>query len=90
VEVACPAGCRKCNLGHNNMLVCTDYIDGFGLDTNGEIIRCNSLCMTCAASDANICTSCFFGFILSGTTCVRCSDPNAVSCSSASWSILCR
>lgn len=90
VEVVCPAGCSKCNLGEGNKIVCTEPDQGYAFDIDGNIVRCSDTCATCSATDATACTSCYGSSQLSGTSCVGCQDANAVSCAgNTNWADKC-
>jgi len=50
------------------------------LDSIGNIIKCSSICKTCASSNYQICTSCYGASTLNGGICVGCSDQYALDC----------
>lgn len=77
----CPAGCSNCGISSGGAIYCRTPSPGYSFDTAGDIIKCNSNCLTCAISNNNICTSCEGASILTGSFCLGCVDQYATACS---------
>ena len=79
--------CETCS---SNIFICTSCINGYGLNTNGTCMPCqtsSSLCLNCDGANLNQCVSCNQGYFFVGgicrpctTTCISCS--NATTCNS--------
>lgn len=68
--VKCEKGCSDCSTG-----VCVGCFDGFSFDSASKTcISCDhsSRCAACDSTNPSICTKCFPGTFLSGTTCAIC------------------
>lgn len=75
----CPPGCSACSY-YEGAIHCTTPMSGYALDSNGDIIKCDDSCATCASLDYTVCTSCYGASILSGSSCVGCQDQYALTC----------
>ena len=90
-KASCPPGCKRCNIGGDNSIVCQKALKGYIFDSSGNIVRCANSCKTCSPQNTSLCTSCFRGSKLVGSTCSNCVDPQAITCSgtTGAWSNSC-
>lgn len=81
--VLCEAGCDACQVSSAAAggTICTKPAFGYAL-TEGVVKKCHPTCLTCASHLATLCTNCFPGTALKSGTCVSCTDPHALFCSS--------
>lgn len=86
----CDPGCSACGMTADGTKVCVTTLSGYSL-VGGNIIKCDSSCLSCNGPSSSDCLSCYCGSALSGGSCVNCTDPNAITCSSndASFSLTC-
>lgn len=66
-------GCSSCssNCATCSSLGCSQCQNGYLLSSNFKCVpQCNAPCAQCASNNPNICTSCLYGFSLSGNSCV--------------------
>lgn len=65
--VECNSPCSKCT----SSSACTECEDGYLLEDNKCTTECDWPCLSCKDSKDH-CTSCHYGNVLSGTTCIQC------------------
>jgi hypothetical protein len=89
----CQWGCRVCITGAVTayQTICTVPRPGYSI-VAGQIVRCQSPCRTCQSYDRTRCTSCYQRYANVQGTCTRCTDVNALTCSSfdLAFSYTCR
>ncbi|EWS75215.1 leishmanolysin family protein (macronuclear) [Tetrahymena thermophila SB210] len=69
----CQSPCSKCSSSETQ---CTDCISNYKLASNQCIPICDKSCKNCSKPiDSNFCLSCFDGYYLSGSQCLKCNSP---------------
>jgi proprotein convertase subtilisin/kexin type 5 len=92
--IACPAGCKTCDLSTTGAKICTAASDGYVL-IGQSLSKCDPSCKTCTGSAStnknSNCLSCYNGFNIVGGNCKKCTDANALTCSpnNPSFSLTC-
>ena len=82
----CEAGCQACQVSSTSSTgsVCTLAAAGYSI-VGGVVVKCHPNCLTCASYILSICTSCYPRSVLKSGTCVSCTDPHALVCSSLNF-----
>lgn len=72
-------------------VVCLTARTGYTL-FGGTVVKCNSICATCAPTQPALCTSCYPEYVLTAGTCVACTDPQALTCAAinVAYSLSCK
>lgn len=89
--IICPFGCATCDINKFENVVCNTASDGYVL-WRGAIYQCDSSCVTCSSTIGPTnaftnCLTCPSRYALVTSSCVKCNDSNAYTCSSYDVSV---
>ncbi|KAL4503914.1 hypothetical protein ABPG72_022544 [Tetrahymena utriculariae] len=85
---SCQSPCSKCS---NAETQCTDCIPNYKLESNQCKPVCDKSCKNCSNPiNNNSCLSCFDGYYLSGSQCLKCNNPCATCITNSSKCLTCQ